>query len=136
MIKRSLNITAPKHFFCFFIFIATTTQAAERVHTDLYTTMSLDVPMEQRMPLASVTHFVLSDDVSTVGDAITEVLKGTGYRWQSPDASDALLSTLPLPSVVRQMGPVRVEDALTTLAGQAWALQTDHRNRVIWFEPK
>lgn len=112
------------------------TYGVERVHTDRYTTVNLEVPAEQKMPLATIANFVLSDDVATVGEAISEVLKGTGYRWQSPDDADSLLSKLPLPSVVRQMGPVRIEDALKTFAGQAWELHTDHLNRTIWFEPK
>lgn len=116
--------------------LSVSVQGAERVHTDRYTTVALEVPDEQKMPLATVTNFALSDDIGTVGEAISEVLKGTGYRWQSPADADTLLSKLPLPSVVRQMGPVRIEDALKTFAGQAWELHTDHLNRTVWFEPK
>lgn len=113
---------------------AATGVAAELARTDRYTLVSMEATSDQSKPLSTITSVALGRDIDSVGAAINELLKGSGYRWHSQDNADHLLNNLPLPAVVRNMGPIRLSDALQTLAGEAWVLRTDNLNRVIWFE--
>ncbi|QEY16003.1 hypothetical protein D0C16_08445 [Cellvibrio sp. KY-GH-1] len=118
---------------------STAVQAEQRenqVRTDRYTLVTAEARADQKSPLKSIVNLSLGKDVSMVGDALREVLKGSGYRWQSPDGQDQLLNTLPLPSVIRELGPVTLNDALQTIAGEAWQLRSDTLHRVIWFDVK
>jgi type IV pili sensor histidine kinase/response regulator len=108
--------------------------ARELARTDRYTLVSMEATSDQAKPLSTITSVSLGRDVDSVGAAIKELLKGSGYRWQSQDEADQLLNELPLPAVVRNMGPIRLSDALQTLAGEVWVLHTDNLNRVVWFE--
>jgi conjugative transfer region protein (TIGR03748 family) len=109
-------------------------QRENQVRTDRYTLVKAEARDDQKSPLKSIVNLSLGKDVLMVGDALREVLKGSGYRWQSPDGQDQLLNTLPLPSVIRELGPVTLSDALQTIAGEAWQLRSDTLHRVIWFD--
>lgn len=108
--------------------------AEERARTDRYTLVSMEAKSDQSRPLSTITNISLGREIGSVGDAINELLKGSGYRWQSQDGIDHLLNELPLPEVVRNLGPIRLSDALQTLAGETWTLRTDNLNRIVWFE--
>lgn len=108
--------------------------ASESARTDRYTLVSMEPTTDQSNPLSAITSVSLGREVTTVGGAINELLKGSGYRWQSQDQSEQMLNQLPLPAVVRHLGPIRLKDALQVLAGEAWLLRVDNLNRVIWFE--
>ena len=116
------------------ITISPVSVANEMARTDRYTLVSIEARSDQALPLTTLTNVTLGRDIQTVGDAIHEVLKGSGYRWQSDGHNDSLLNNLPLPAVVRRMGPVRLSAALQTLAGEAWILRMDNLHRVVWFE--
>ena len=109
-------------------------EISEVTRTDRYTTVSIEVQSDQAKPLSTITSVSMGKDIVSVGDAIQELLKGSGYRWQSQAGEDQLLHDFPLPAVARTIGPIRLVDALQTLAGDAWVIQTDHFNRVVWFE--
>jgi conjugative transfer region protein (TIGR03748 family) len=106
----------------------------EVARTDRYTLVSMEARSDQAKPLSAITSVSLGRDVNSVGDAINELLKGSGYRWENRNTGDQLLDSLPLPAVVRNMGPIRLSEALQTLAGEAWILRMDNLNRVVWFE--
>lgn len=112
---------------------AATALADEFVKTDRYTLTSIDATGDQKAPLTTVVTMSFGADVRTVGEAILELLNGSGYRWEL-HANDQSLNTLPLPSVVRTLGPIRLNDALATIAGYAWVLKIDELHRVIWFD--
>lgn len=116
------------------VFFSATLCASDMARTDRYTLVAMEAGSDQSRPLSAITHVSMGRDVSSVGDAIKELLKGSGYHWQSKGSGDLILNTLPLPSVARDLGPLRLSDALQTLAGEAWLLQTDNLHRVVWFE--
>lgn len=107
---------------------------ADSVSTDRYTRVSLEPRPEQISPMLAVVNIQFSENVKTVGDAIFELLAGSGYRWDVGAEENHRLMELPLPIVSRSLGPVRLKDALTTLAGQSWTLTVDEFSRVISFE--
>jgi len=115
--------------------VATTVFAEDVVNTDRYTLIKIDPTGDQKEPLTAIVSLSFGADIATVGEAIIEVLNGSGYRWE-PRTDDQSLTTLPLPSVMRSLGPIRVQDALSTLAGQAWVINIDELHRVIWFDIK
>ncbi len=108
------------------------------VTTDRYTQASIKPRSDQLSPLDTLVNFAFSDEISTVGGAIREMLEGSGYAWSAPAgvADDARLNQLPLPVINRDIGPVRLRDGLATVAGVAWQLNVDELNRVIWFSIK
>lgn len=117
-------------------FIATL--QAQTIKTDRYTNVKVSPSVGQLSPLEEVTRIVFGDDVSTVGEAIVEVLDGTGYElrhikdvYEKP--IDSILMAQPLPEIHRQLGPITVYDALEVLAGEAWHLKTNVLGRELWF---
>lgn len=124
---------------CSFVLVIAVAPAltyADSVPTDRYTRVSLEPRPEQISPMLAVVNIQFSENVKTVGDAIFELLAGSGYRWDVGAAENHRLMELPLPIVSRTLGPVRLRDGLTTLAGQSWILSVDELSRVIHFERK
>lgn len=105
------------------------------VKTDRYTLVSIDTKPEQMSPLLAVVDIQFSKHITTIGGALNELLEGSGYRWDTAAERNDELGNLPLPVVVRQVGPVRLRDALITMAGTAWHLNVDETKRTLWFVP-
>ena len=143
MLKKLL-FTSALYSACASPFAGAETEAAAfhkipEARTDRYTIVKAGPTEDQKSPLKALINVTMGKDISTVGDAINEVLLGSGYRWIVHDnggSADRLLNSLPLPSIVRNIGPMQLDDALQTLAGEAWTLKTDYLNRVVWFEIK
>jgi len=106
------------------------------IHTDRYTLAKVEARSDQKAPLTTVVTLSFGTDIKTIGQALQELLQGSGYRWASQDGeqNDQLLSELPLPAIVRTLGPIRLNDALDTVAGEAWGLVINETNRTVWFE--
>jgi conjugative transfer region protein (TIGR03748 family) len=119
----------------FLLFCSVNATAAETVITDRYTRVDIAPRADQQEPLIGVVNIHFGNDIHTVGEAINEVLKGSGYRWVIY-GDDALFNTLELPSIVRTLGPIQLENALKVLAGSAWEMKVDKLNRTIWFLTK
>ena len=95
------------------------------------------VPLPTQIDLLSAVVFVALDDtVITVGDAVEDVLEGSGYQLSVlPDHTRErqLLFGFALPKVHRTLGPVTIRDALKTLAGERWMLIEDPARRLVTF---
>lgn len=115
-----------------FVLVASASESA-LARTDRYTLTRIEASSDQQAPLTSVITLSFGADIKTVGDAITELLQGSGYQWVITN-NDQLLQVLPLPAVIRTLGPIRLKDALTTIAGTAWALKIDELHRTVSFE--
>ena len=114
------------------------TAHAQTVQTDRYTKVRVNPSLGQISPLDEVTRIVFGDVVKTVGQAIIEVLDGSGYElrhikdvYEKP--IDSILMAQPLPEIHRQLGPITIHDALEVLAGEAWHLKTNSLGRELWF---
>lgn len=101
-----------------------------------YQISALVARAEQTDPLNALVDIVFPEDVERVGQAVTYVLKGSGYRLAdfSPLTCQNQLFGLPLPSVHRQLGPLSVKQALEVLAGPGWRLMVDRAERTVRFE--
>ncbi|ODS23560.1 hypothetical protein AB835_08075 [Candidatus Endobugula sertula] len=114
------------------------TSVAQTVQTDRYTQVRVGPAPGQISPLDEITRIVLSDNFRTVGEAIEEVLDGTGYRLRHIKDSyekpiDTILMSQPLPELHRRLGPITIRDALEVLAGDAWHLKENKLGRELWF---
>lgn len=95
-------------------------------------------PDENQVDLLSVVVMRnLPEHVSTVGQAVTSLLDGSGYRLLSADLAEpyrSVLFALPLPEVQRQLGPLTLRQALELLAGPAFRLVIKPAYRLVSFE--
>lgn len=111
---------------------------ATYVKTDRYTLANTSPLIEQREPMAAIVHMRFAQDVSTVGQAVRELLEGSGYRLlmgeNRVEMQDQILLPQRLPAVHHELGPVNLLDALTILGGRAWQVHVDHVYRLVWFQ--
>ncbi|EIF42847.1 PilL protein [gamma proteobacterium BDW918] len=97
-----------------------------------------NAPLEDELnPLRVVVKTTFPRTITTVGQAMNLMLLRSGYRMAetsvlSPEA--VALMRLPLPEVHRDIGPLRLDTALRSLAGNAYDLVVDPVNRRIAFE--
>lgn len=73
----------------------------------------------------------------TVGQALPQLLEGTGWRLAESYAADVRIYRLynqPLPEHKLRIGPIALDKALTNLAGEGWDLVVDPVNRLVSFE--
>jgi type IV pili sensor histidine kinase/response regulator len=106
------------------------------VRYDRYTLVSTRPDDAQRDPLNQIVDITMPAQlVKTVGEGFRYLLLESGYSLCSATTSafSELLSR-PLPAVQRDIGPVRLSEALQIVAGPAWRLKVDDVNREICFE--
>ena len=107
------------------------------VRVGRYSALAPGPSLEQVDPFALPINTEFSYSAQTVGHALKQVLARSGYRLASLDASCPSLPTLlgwPLPAVHRTLGPMRLDEALKTLAGPAHYLVVDPVHRLVSFE--
>ena len=84
-----------------------------------YVSMDVVPTAAEVNPLMAISTFRFSRNVYTVGDAINQVIRNTGYTL-SPKLSDTAKLTLkkPLPITNRKLGPLTIKTTLEVLMGQ------------------
>jgi type IV pili sensor histidine kinase/response regulator len=111
--------------------------AEELYQVGRYTSIEPVATSQQADLLSVVVTVNFTDQVNTVGDAMHHILLRSGYRLASQVSSDPALPILldsSLPLVHRTLGPIRIDNALSTLAGPAWDLVVDPVNRLVSFD--
>lgn len=120
------------------MFLKTTcAQSSTEIQTGRYLTVDSRVPKDQEDLLSPVMQMHFLSDIKTVGDAIQEVLRYSGYSLvETPQRSQDLQNTLqkPLPLVQRDLGPMSLRQGLTILIGPAFELIVDLLNRTVNFQ--
>lgn len=109
------------------------------IKTDRYTLTRMAPRADQVDPLSAIINISFSPSVTTIGDALEELLDGTGYRLvhikgEYGEPVDKILMSQSLPRTLMQMGPVTLRDALKALGGSAWSLQHNELGREVWFD--
>lgn len=102
-----------------------------------YQTVILQPTDEQLDLLSNIVELEVPEQINTVGQAITLLLDGSGYRLLSADLAEpyrVLLFALPLPQVQRQLGPLSLRQALELLGGPAFRPVIDPVFRLVSFE--
>lgn len=85
---------------------------------------------------AVITHR-FDEEIRTVGEAVENLLEGSGYRLLSARLAESYrvhLFAMPLPDVQRQLGPITRRDALELLSGEAFRLVVDPVYRLVSFK--
>jgi len=118
---------------------------AKRRHHNLtpvgrYSSISNVATRAQQNPLLAIAQFKFSARVKTVGQALLQVLQDTGYSLvpekQLPRSVRKVLAK-PLPVTQRELGPISMKDALSTLMdSQVFRLMVDPVNRRVTFRLK
>jgi conjugative transfer region protein (TIGR03748 family) len=109
--------------------------AQEPVQTGRYTTVATWPTEAQKNPLSEIVIVRFPETVTTVGDAMRNVLSRTGYALR--DATNVEVVGLlgrPLPEIQRMLGPMAISVALETLAGPAFRMNIDAVHRLVEFE--
>jgi conjugative transfer region protein (TIGR03748 family) len=104
-----------------------------------YLTLKMQPSVEQADVLSAVIQVHFSPLIQTVGDAVHEVLRYSGYALiEEPQQSDDLKNTLkkPLPFVYRDLGPLPLRQVLSVLIGAPFELEADLLHRTINFKLK
>lgn len=109
----------------------------EIMQTGRYSQTKNIPPVDQLNPLKVVIKTRIPQSVVSVRQAVEFLLARSGYQLadQSILSEESLsLLSLPLPSVQREIGPMTLDQALRTLAGEAFELVVDPVHRKIGFE--
>jgi conjugative transfer region protein (TIGR03748 family) len=112
---------------------------SETVPYGRYLTLKLQPSVEQADVLSAVIQVHFSPMIQTVGDAVHDVLRYSGYALieesqQSADLKDTLKK--PLPFVYRDLGPLPLRQVLSVLIGAPFELEADLLHRTINFKLK
>ena len=102
-----------------------------------YQTVMLQPTEQQRDLLSNIVERELPEQIITVGEAITLLLDGSGYRLLSAKLADpyrVMLFAMPLPEVQRSLGPVSLRQALQLLSGPAFRPVIEPVYRLVSFE--
>ncbi|CBL45405.1 hypothetical protein HDN1F_34970 [gamma proteobacterium HdN1] len=119
------------------IFITSVTAAHADDISVGYALISPTATADQTDLLSVVIQHDFPAQITTVGDAIHQLLERSGYRLAFGAVADPdlpILLDLPLPMVHRKLHQIRLRTALQTLAGEAWVLVEDPVNRLISFD--
>ncbi|MCH5049191.1 MULTISPECIES: TcpQ domain-containing protein [Pectobacterium] len=110
-------------------------RSPEVVRYDRYTLVSTRPADSQRDPLNQMIDITMPPQlVRSVGDGFRYLLLESGYSL-CPSTSSTFSELLgrSLPGVQRNIGPVRLSEALQIVAGPAWRLRVDDVNREVCF---
>ena len=117
--------------------LASVNLQADGVQVGRYS-MIAATPTEAQAELLATTMTVrIPERIQTLGEAVRYLLQRSGYRLANAESigpETVALFALPLPAVHRSLGPMRLRDALETLAGPAFRLVQDPVHRLITFE--
>lgn len=102
-----------------------------------YQSVMVEPTDEQLDLLSHIVEMELPGRINTIGQAISHLLDGSGYRLLSPKLAECYRSHLfamPLPQVQRQLGPLSLRQALELIGGPAFRLVIDPTYRLVSFE--
>jgi type IV pili sensor histidine kinase/response regulator len=102
-----------------------------------YQSVRLQATDQQTDLLSNIVQLELPEDVQTIGQAIAQLLEGSGYRLLSAKLAEpyrTVLFAMPLPEVQRRLGPISLRQALQLLSGPAFRTVINPSYRLVSFE--
>jgi len=116
-----------------------TNSFADNIRVGRYLSVA-DAPLpDQQQLLQQQIQVRFSQKIKTVGEAMQFILKLSGYRLAYAKTMSVLVQSMlrqPLPEVDRNFGPMSLQNALITLAGNTFYLLVDPVHRLIAFKIK
>lgn len=99
-----------------------------------YTLVSTSPSADQRDLMSQIVDVTIPDSLNpNVWDAMSYVLKRSGYALCSGNGDINILYTRPLPASEYHLGPMTLRNTLQILAGPAWQVEVDEITRGICF---
>ncbi|KPX40528.1 PilL N-terminal domain-containing protein [Pseudomonas ficuserectae] len=99
-----------------------------------YTLVSTDPKADQQDLLSQIVDVTVPDSLNpSVHDAMSYVLKRSGYGLCSGSGDVKILYTRPLPASQYHLGPMTLRNTVQVLAGPAWQVEVDEVSRSICF---
>jgi type IV pili sensor histidine kinase/response regulator len=106
------------------------------IETGRYSRTVNEPYLSQRNPLKIIVNTRIPNSVGTVEQAVQFLLLRSGYRLADASVRTheaKVLLNHPLPQIHRQLGPITLDKALQTLAGDAFELVVDPINRKVTY---
>lgn len=120
-----------------FLILLLACAGSSEAYSGRYTLSAPVATEEQRDLLSVVTEIQFPSSVTNIGDAMDTLLHPSGYQLASlGNPYLGILLDLPLPAVHRRLGPITIENALQTLAGEPFQPVFDPVRRLVSFELK
>lgn len=104
------------------------------VQTGRYTNTRLEPETFQSELFTAPVTIKFGRPVDTIGEALLEVLDGSGYQLSPEHLYQRALYNLALPEVLRSIGPLPLHEALQVLAGKAWVVGVDDLTKTVYFD--
>ena len=104
------------------------------IQTDRYTLARLAPEPYQVDLFSQPVSIRYSQKIKTIGEALLELLSGSGYQLSPKHVYQKALYAQELPEVHRAIGPLPLKEALAVLAGKAWTVGVDNLNKTVFFE--
>lgn len=138
-IKIYLKPFALGGFLCLNFFGLTINSYANSIPTGRYLSVADQALPEQQHLLQQQIQVHFPTSIKTINQAMNFLLKFSGYQLatikEMPVSAQIMLKQ-PLPEVDRNFGPMTLQEALTTLAGDSFYLLVDPINRKLVFQIK
>jgi conjugative transfer region protein (TIGR03748 family) len=110
------------------------------IKTDRYTLAVMEPTQSSVNPLQTAVTAAFATNIITIGEAVDEVLDGTGYRVRrNADQThqgiylDSILLNQPLPAAHRELGPLPLIEILQVIAGSSWKVKGSDLSRTVSF---
>lgn len=110
------------------------------IKTDRYTLAVMEPTQSSVNPLQTAVTAAFATNIITIGEAVDEVLDGTGFRVRrNADQThrgiylDSILLNQPLPAAHRELGPLPLIEILQVIAGSSWTVKGSDLSRTVTF---
>lgn len=110
------------------------------IKTDRYTLAVMEPTHSSVNPLQTAVTAAFTTNIITIGEAVDELLDGTGYRVRrNADQThqgiylDSILLNQPLPAAHRELGPLPLIEVLQVIAGSSWTVKGSDLSRTVMF---
>ncbi len=124
---------------CLSILGAATESYADNIRVGRYLAVADSPQTDQQQLLQQQIQVRFPQQIVTIEQAMQFTLQFSGYRLENPKSMSVLVQSMlkqRLPEVDRNFGPMTLQEALTTLAGESFYLLVDPVHRLVAFKIK